>query len=161
MPGLGAPVSAGLILHPADTARAATTLRALTRLLSQQGIKFEDTPNGQSAPIQGFTAHWQSVDDVIGIGTDAAVGKAVTDSIVDSDKFKRVLAEDGVDTDSKTLGVLYVDVPSLVNLGSAFGAFKDATDAETLDNLKHVGGVLFWAGRDGDTVVSDLFVEST
>ncbi len=111
--------------------------------------------------IQGFTAQWRAVDDVIGIGTDAAVGNATKDSIVDSDKFKRVLAEDGVDSSSKTLGLVYVDVPSLVNLASAFGGFKGAADAETLENLKHVGGVLLWAGRDGDTVVSDLFVEST
>ena len=70
--------------------------------------------------------HWRAVDDVIGIGTDAAVGDAVKDSIVDSDKFKRVLAEDGVDSGSKTLGLAYIDVPSLVNLASAFGAFNDA-----------------------------------
>ena len=159
--GPGAPVSAGLILHPSDPARGATTLRALTRLLSQQGTKVSDTADGQSAMIQGFTARWRAVDDVIGIGTDAAVGNATKDSIVDSDKFKRVLAEDGVDSGSKTLGLLYVDVPSLVNLASAFGSFKGAADAETLENLKHVGGVLLWAGRDGDTVLSDLFVEST
>ena len=67
--------------------------------------------------------HWRAVDDVIGIGTDEAVGDAVKDSIVDSDKFKRVLAEDGVDAGSKTLGLAYVDVPSLVNLASAFGGF--------------------------------------
>ena len=53
------------------------------------------------------------------------------------------------------------DVPSLVNLASAFGAFKDASDKEALENLKHVGGLLFWSGRDGDTVTSDVFVEST
>jgi hypothetical protein len=159
--GPGAPVSAGLILHPSDPARGATTLRALTRLLSQQGTKVSDTSDGQSAVIQGFTARWRTVDDDIGVGTDAAVGNATKDSIVDSDKFKRVLAEDGVDSGSKTLGLVYVDVPSLVNLASAFGSFNGAANAETLENLKHVGGVLLWAGRDGDTVVSDLFVEST
>ena len=105
--------------------------------------------------------HWRAVDDVIGIGTDPAVGDAVKDSIVDSDKFKRVLAEDGVDIDSKTLGLAYVDVPSLVNLASAFGAFKDASDKEALENLKHVGGCSSGRGRDGDTVTSDVFVEST
>ena len=51
-----------------------------------------------------------------------------------------MLAEDGVDIDSKTLGLAYVDVPSLVNLASAFGSFKDAGDKEALENLKHVGG---------------------
>ena len=72
-----------------------------------------------------------------------------------------MLDEDGVDLDSKTLGLAYVDVPSLINLASAFGAFKDAGDKEALENLKHVGGLLFWSGRDGDTVTSDVFVEST
>ena len=52
-------------------------------------------------------------------------------------------------------------MPSLINVASAFGAFNDASNKEALDNLKHVGGVLFWTGRDGDTVTSDVFVEST
>lgn len=160
--GPGAPVSAGLILHPPDPERGATTLRALTKLLTQQGIKFEDTADGQSAAIQGFAARWRTVDDVIGIGTDTAVGNAVKDSIVDSDKFKNVLAEDGVASDAKTLGLAYIDVPSLVNLANAFGNFEnDPANKEAFDNLKHIGGVLFWTGADGDTVTSDLFIEST
>jgi hypothetical protein len=72
-----------------------------------------------------------------------------------------VLSEDGIDSGSKTLGLAYLDVPSLVNVATAFGAFNGAGNQEALDNLKHLGGVLFWAGRSGDTVTSDLFVEST
>ena len=145
--GPGAPVSAGLILHPTDASKGATTLRALTKLLSTQGIKFTDTADGQPAAIQGFVVRWRTVDDVIGIGTDAAVGNTAKDSIVDSDKFKRVLAEDGVDSGSKTLGLAYIDVPGLVNLAGAFGSFDSASDKEMLDNLRHIGGVLFWPGR--------------
>jgi Protein of unknown function (DUF3352) len=159
--GPGAPLSAGLILHPADAAKGATTLRALTKLLSSQGINFTDTADGQQAAIQGFVVHWRAVDDVLGIGSDATVGDSAKDSIVDSDKYKRVLAEDGVDSGAKTLGLAYIDVPSLVNLGAAFGSFNSPGDKETLDNLRHIGGVLFWTGRDGDTVTSDVFVEST
>ena len=159
--GPGAPVSAGLVMHPADAAKGAATLRALARALATQGIKFDDTADGQSALIQGFAARWRAVGDDLAIGTDAAVGNAVKDSIVDSDKFKRVLAEDGVDSGAKTLGLAYIDVPSLINIASAFGAFNDASNKEALDNLKHVGGVLFWSGRDGNTVTSDVFVEST
>ncbi|MDX6628587.1 MAG: hypothetical protein QOH00_833 [Gaiellales bacterium] len=159
--GPGAPLSAGLILHPADAAKGAATLRTLTKLLTSQGITFTDTADGQKAAIQGFVVHWRAVDDVIGIGSDAAVGDSAKDSIVDSDKYKRVLAEDGVGGSSKTLGLAYIDVPSLVNLATAFGAFNGASGKETVDNLRHVGGVLFWTGRDGDTVTSDVFVEST
>jgi hypothetical protein len=159
--GPGAPVSAGLVMHPADAAKGAATLRALARALATQGIKFDDTADGQSALIQGFAARWRAVGDDLAIGTDAAVGNAVKDSIVDSDKFKRVLGEDGVDSGAKTLGLAYIDVPSLINIASAFGAFNDASNKEALDNLKHVGGVLFWSGRDGNTVTSDVFVEST
>ena len=158
--GPGAPLSAGLILHPADAAKGATTLRALTKLLSSQGINFTDTADGQQATIQGFVVRWRTVDDVIGIGSDASVGDVAKDSIVDSDKYKRVLAEDGVDG-GKTLGLAYIDVPSLVNLAAAFGKFDSASAKETVDNLRHIGGVLFWTGRDGDTVTSDVFVEST
>ena len=52
-------------------------------------------------------------------------------------------------------------MPSLVNLAAAFGKFDSASAKETVDNLRHIGGVLFWTGRDGDTVTSDVFVEST
>jgi hypothetical protein len=159
--GPGAPVSAGLVMHPADAAKGAQTLRALTRALATQGIKFDDTADGQSALVQGFAARWRAVGDDLAIGTDAAVGDAVKDSIVDSDKFKRVLGEDGVDSGAKTLGLAYIDVPSLINIASAFGAFNDASNKEALANLKHVGGILFWTGRDGNTVTSDVFVEST
>jgi hypothetical protein len=159
--GPGAPLSAGLILHPADAKAGATTLRALTKLLTTQGIEFTDTADGQQAAIQGFVVRWRAVDDVLGIGTDQAVGDLAKDSIVDSEKYKRVLAEDGVASGSQTLGMAYVDVPSLVNLASAFGSFDSASSKEAIDNLRHIGGVLFWTGRDGDTVTSDLFVEST
>jgi len=135
-------------------------VRALTKLLSSQGINFTDTADGQQATIQGFVVRWRTVDDVIGIGSDASVGDVAKDSIVDSDKYKRVLAEDGVDG-GKTLGLAYIDVPSLVNLAAAFGKFNSASAKETVDNLRHIGGVLFWTGRDGDTVTSDVFVEST
>ena len=49
--GPGAPVSAGLILHPTDASKAATTMRSLTKLLSTQGIKVTDTADGQQAAI--------------------------------------------------------------------------------------------------------------
>jgi hypothetical protein len=55
----------------------------------------------------------------------------------------------------------YIDVPSLVNLATAFGQFNSANGKETVANLRHIGGVLFWTGRNGDTVTSDVFVEST
>jgi Protein of unknown function (DUF3352) len=159
--GPGSPLSAGVILHPKDATAGAATLRALTKLLTAQGIKFTDTADGQQATIKGFVVRWRAVDDVLGIGTDEAVGDVAKDSILDSDTFKRVLAEDGVDVGSKTLGMAYVDVPGLVNLAGAFGALGGGNGNEVLDNLRHVGGVLFWTGRDGDTVTSDLFVEST
>ena len=159
--GPGSPLSAGVILHPQDATAGAATLRALTKLLAGRGIKLTDTADGQQAAIRGFVVRWRAVDDVLGIGTDEAVGDVAKDSIVDSEKFKRVLAEDGVDVGSKTLGIAYIDVPGLVNLAGAFGALGGGNGNEVLDNLRHVGGVLFWAGRDGDTVTSDLFVEST
>jgi hypothetical protein len=159
--GPGAPLSAGLVLHPDDATAGASTLRSLTKLLSAQGIPVTDTADGQKAVVQGVVVRWRAVDDVLGIGTDEAVGDVTRDSIVDSDAFKRVLAEDGVDAGSKTLGLAYVNVPALVGLARAFGGIGGANAAEAFDNLRHVGGVLFWTGRDGDTVTSDLFVEAT
>jgi hypothetical protein len=159
--GPGVPVSGGVILRPQDSTKGAATLRVLTGLLAQQGIKFENTADGQTTTIQGFTVRWRSVDDVIAIGSNLSVGDVAADSIADSDKFKRILDEDGVGSDTKTLGLAYFDVPSLVDLASAFGAFNGADGKEALENLRHVGGVLFWRGQDSDTVTNDLFVEST
>ena len=161
--GPGAPLSAGLILHPADVERGAATLKALTQAADPAGHHGRRTPPTASRPtIQGFAARWRAVDDAIGIGTDAAVGNAVKDSIVDSDKFKRVLDEDGVDIGSKTLGLAYVDVPEPGQPRERVRRLQGAPQRqEALENLKHVGGVLFWSGRDGDTVTSDVFVEST
>jgi hypothetical protein len=157
--GPGAPVSAGVVMHPTDAEAGATTIRALTRLLTQQGIKFTDTADGQSAAVQGFAVRWRHVADVLGIGTDATVGDIAKDSFADSEKYKNILAEDGIDSGAKTLGVAYLDVPSLINLASAFGGFNGNQAA--LDNFKHVGGILVWRGQDGDTVTNDLFVETT
>ena len=124
--GPGAPVSAGMILHPEDVPRGADDAEGADQAADPAGHQVHGHRGRPAAAIQGFTVRWRTVDDVIGIGTDATVGNTAKDSIVDSDKFKRVLAEDGVDSDSKTLGLAYVDVPSLVNLASAFGAFEDA-----------------------------------
>ena len=104
---------------------------------------------------------WRAVDDVIGIGTDAAVGDAAKDSIVDSDKFKRVLAEDGVDAGSKTLGLAYVDVPSLVNLATRSAASTARATRRRSTTSSTSAACSSGRGRDGDTVTSDVFVEST
>lgn len=156
----GIPVSGGVILKPDDPTKGAATLRVLTGLLAQQGLKFEDTADGQTTTIQGFTVRWRNVDDVIAIGSNLSVGDVAGDSIADSDKFKRLFDEDGIDSDAKTLALAYFDVPGLVDLASALGSFNGADERETLDNLRHVGGILFWRGQDGNTVTSDLFVES-
>ena len=133
--------------------RAPTTLRALTQAADHAGHQVHGhrgRPAGLGPGLRRALArgrrrarhrHRRGVGDV------------AKDSIVDSDKFKRVLAEDGVDSGSKTLGLAYIDVPSLVNLATAFGAFNDASGKEALDNLRHVGGVLFWTRarrRHGD-----------
>ncbi len=158
--GPGAPVSAGAVMKPQDVEQGATTVRAITKLLAQQGIPFEATTNGQSTALQGFIVNWRHLADSLAVGSDPAVGDPVKDSFADSDKFKRILEADGVELGDDTIGVAYLDVPSLVNLAAAFGAFKDAEQKEALENLKHVGGILFWGGQSGNTVTSDVFIES-
>ena len=61
---------------------------------------------------------------------------------------------------AQALGRADVEVPSLITRAGVFGAANDASGKQAIENFKHVGGLLFWSGRDGDTVTSDVFVES-
>lgn len=157
--GPGLPASGGLLLKPADAAKSADTLRAVTKLLGARGIVVHDTGDGQDATLGTFSGRWRKVDDVLAIGTDATVGDTVKDPLFESDAVKKLFADAGLDPGAKTAGAVYLDVPKIVDLVTALGQLSStSTDQQTIDNLRHVGGILEWTSRDGDLAVSDVFV---
>ena len=157
--GPGLPASGGLLLKPADAAKSAETLRAATKLLGARGIVVHDTGDGQDATLGTFSGRWRKVDDVLAIGTDATVGDTVKDPLFESDAVKKLLADAGLDPGAKTVAAVYLDVPKIVDLVTALGQLSSTSaDQQTIDNLRHVGGILVWTSRDGDLAVSDVFV---
>ena len=149
-------------MHPADAAKGADTLRALTRALATQGIKFDDTADGQSALIQGFAARWRAVGDDPR-DRHRRGGRRRRQGLDRRQREVQARARRG-----RRRRRLQDARPRLHRRAqpdqrrdARSARFNDASNKEALDNLKHVGGVLFWTGRDGDTVTSDLFVEST
>ena len=157
--GPGLPATGGLLLKPADAAKGADTLRAITKLLAARGVAVHDTGDGQDATLGTFSGRWRKVDGVLAIGTDATVGDTVKDPLFESDAVKKLFADAGLDAGAKTAGAVYLDVPKVVDMVSSLGALSSAsTDQEAIDNLRHLGGIVAWTARDGDLAVSDVFI---
>ena len=158
--GPGVPVSAGLLLKPADAKQGGETVRALTKLLGARGIVVHDTSDGQDATAGTFSGRWRNVDGVIAVGNEATVGDTAKEPLFETAAAKKLFADAGIDPTSKTAGALYVNVPKLVDMATSLGSLSSsAQDTEAIDNLRHIGGVLAWTTRDGDLAVSDVFVD--
>ena len=157
--GPGLPATGGLLLKPADAAKGADTLRAITKLLAARGVAVHDTADGQDATLGTFSGRWRKVDGVLAIGTDASVGDAVKDPLFESEAVKKLLADAGLDPGAQTAGALYLDVPKVVDMATSLGALSSSSiDQESIDNLRHLGGIVAWTARDGDLAVSDVFI---
>jgi hypothetical protein len=52
-------------------------------------------------------------------------------------------------------------VGRLLGLAKSFTSDSSASDKEALENAAHVGRVVAWGAKDGDTVTADLFIEIT
>ena len=158
--GPGLPASGGLLLKPADAAKGAATLRALTKLLATRGIVVHDTGDGQDATLGTLSGRWRSVDGVVAIGTDATVGDKVKDPLFESAAVKQLFSDAGLDPTAKTAGAFYLDVPKLLDVATSLQALSSspATDQQSIDNLRHLGGIVAWTARDGDLAVSDVFI---
>jgi hypothetical protein len=153
----GVPVTAALLLHPNSTAAAAVTLRKITRLLgSSAGLTFSDsaTGDGQTTTASGLTVGWHRAGDLIAISNDPTAGAPPTDSLADSDTYKRVAGEAGMP--DKVSGVVYLDIPALLQLSSGLGATPGASaDA----SLSHLGPFLAYATADSSSASADMFLE--
>jgi hypothetical protein len=158
--GPGLPVSAALLLKPADTAKGEATLRKVTAALAKQGVaQFTDGNGGQTTQAGGLPVGWRKTGDLLAVSNDPKAGEAVSSSLADDASWKDFQKAIGV-PDSVT-GILYVNVGRLLGLAKSFTSDSSASDKEALENAAHVGRVVAWGAKDGDTVTADLFIEIT
>jgi hypothetical protein len=158
--GPGLPVSAALLLKPADAAKGEATLRKITGALAKQGsAKFTDANGGQTTQVSGLPVGWRRSGDLLAVSNDPKAGDAVSSSLADDSSWKDFQKAIGV-PDTVT-AILYVNVGRLLGLASSFTSDSSASDKEALDNAKHVGRVVAWGTKDGDAATADLFVEIT
>jgi hypothetical protein len=158
--GPGLPVSAALLLKPADPTKGEATLRKLTAALAKQGAaQFTDANGGQTTTVSGLPVGWRRSGDLLAISNDPKAGDAVSSSLADDASWKSFEKAIGV-PDSVT-GILYVNVGRLLGLASSFSSSSSASDKEALANAGHVGRVVAYGTKSGDTLTADLFVEIT
>jgi Protein of unknown function (DUF3352) len=158
--GPGLPVSAALLLKPADPAKGEATLRKITAAIGKQGIAtFTDGNGGQTTQVSGLPVGWRRSGDLLAISNDPKAGDAVSSSLADDSSWKSF--EQAIGVPDSVTGILYVNVGRLLGLASSFTSSSSASDKEALDNASHVGRVAAWGTKDGDTLTADLFVEIT
>jgi hypothetical protein len=158
--GPGLPVSAALLLKPADAAQGEATLRKVTAALGKQGVAtFTDANGGQTTQVSGLPVGWRRAGDLLAISNDPKAGDPVSSSLADDSSWKDFQKAIGVP--ASVTGILYVNVGRLLGLAQSFTSSSSASDKEALDNAAHVGRVVAWGAKDGDTISADLFVEIT
>lgn len=158
--GPGLPVSAALLLKPADATKGEATLRKVTAALEKQGIAtFLNANGGQTTQVSGLPVGWRRAGDLLAISNDPKAGDPVSSSLADDASWKAFQKAIGV-PDSVT-AILYVNVGRLLGLAQSFTSSSSASDKEALDNAAHIGRVVAWGTKDGDTISADLFVEIT
>ncbi len=117
--GPGLPVSAALLLKPADATKGEATLRKVTAALAKQGVAtFTDANGGQTTQVSGLPVGWRRAGDLLAISNDPKAGDAVSSSLADDASWKDFQKAIGV-PDSVT-GILYVNVGRLLGLAKSF-----------------------------------------
>ena len=158
--GPGLPVSAALLLKPADAAAGEATLRKVTAAIAKQGAAtFTDANGGQTTQVSGLPVGWRRSGDLLAISNDPKAGDAVSSSLADDTSWKDFQKAIGVP--SSVTGILYVNVGRLLGLAAPFTSNAGPSAKEALDNASHVGRVVAWGAKNGDTLTADLFVEIT
>jgi hypothetical protein len=156
----GAPPSGALMLLPKDPAAAAASLTKITAAISKLGGS--DVPpiaplpqgEGQIADAgDGHKVSWVRDGDLIAIGVDTG-GAPPTGGLGSSDRFSQ--AADAAKLPDEVTGLLYADVPGLVDLAQRTGG--EQIPAEALANIRALGGVLAWSTTDGDVANAELYV---
>jgi hypothetical protein len=152
--GPGIPIGGALILHPADTQKAADTMRKLTRYaVAESPGQFTIKPipgNGEQLVFAaGFSLTWSVEGDTIVLTNESTAGRPADEPITDSSKFTDLLAKAGAPDDANAL--FYLDTPGLLSL-------IPSTNSMGAD-AKAIGGVVAWQEHGSDTYRAGLFLE--
>ena len=141
----GMPISAALLLKPANLDDGLATINRLVRTFTQgSGAKV----HGNSLEIApGMDVTWKKVGDVIAVGNDPQAGTAPGQTLADSQSYQDFLSAAGAPSGASVS--LYVDTPGII------GMFPGTVDP----NLKHLGGIAVWTTAAGSSVTTDLFVQ--
>jgi hypothetical protein len=158
--GPGLPVTASLLLHPADAAAGEATMRKITAALTKmENVPFTNANGGQTTQVQGLSVGWRRAGDLLAVSNDPKAGDKPTSPLGDDSGFKSF--EKAVGVPDKVNGLFYLDVGRLLGLAKGFMGNASASDQEAIDNLAHVGRVIVYGSQDGSTLTSDTFVEIT
>jgi hypothetical protein len=155
----GTPVRGGLVLHPADAAKAADVMHRITAAVAKfSSVRF--TPlaggNGEEATVNGLHISWQKTGETFTVSIEPGAAGAGTGSggLDANGTYKRLIGEvGGADNASAEL---FVDVQKIVDAATAAGA---TISPEARTNLSHVGGIAGVAKTDGDAQSLDALVE--
>ncbi|HEY1478991.1 MAG TPA: DUF3352 domain-containing protein [Gaiellales bacterium] len=158
--GPGLPVSASLLLHPADAAAGEASLRKITAALTKSAnIPFTDANGGQTTALSGITAGWRRSGDLLAVSNDPKAGDAVSSPLADDASWKAF--EKAVGVPDQVTALFYLDVGRVLGLAKTFMGSASASDQQAIDNASHVGRVVAYGTTDGSTATSDMFVEIT
>jgi Protein of unknown function (DUF3352) len=156
----GAPAKGGLLLKPADAAAGAASLTKITAAIAKQGgkdaPKFAPLPTGegQLTTLSGHDLSWLHEGDLVALGFDTG-GAAPGGGLGQSDRFHSVGSAANVP--AKVGGLLYADIPGLVDLAQRSGSGPIPADA--LANVRALGGLLAWSTQDGAVAKAELYVQ--
>lgn len=143
--GPGAPVTAALMLKPADPAAAAAAMSRITAAISRKDhqLHFHWLPGhrGQVAVVRpGLSIGWHRVGDVIAVSNSATAGGPQASPLTTNALFQTVAHQAGLPEHVSSLG--YFSVPSLLSALPIGGGSHSA-------DLSHLGGLLLWSSVDG------------
>jgi len=155
----GTPVRGGIVLHPADAAKADDVMRRITAAVAKFAPNVKFTPisggAGEEATVNGLHIAWQQTGETVAVSIAPGSASGATSGGFDAnDTYKRLIGEVG--GASGAAGELVVDVQKIVDAATAAGA---TMSAEERSNLSHVGGVAAVAKTDGDAQTVDALVE--
>jgi Protein of unknown function (DUF3352) len=141
--GPGAPLTAAVLLKPADPAAATAALTRITAAIAGRDptLHFHWLPGhrGQVAAVRpGLTVGWHRTGDVIAISNSLTAGAAQSSPLSANALFQSIAHQAGLPQNVSSLG--YFSVPSLLSALPAGGSQKGVVD--------HLGGLLMWSAVD-------------
>jgi hypothetical protein len=143
--GPGVPVTAALMLKPADPSAAAAAMSRITAAVSHRDhkLRFHWLPGhrGQVATVRpGLAIGWHRIGDVIAISNSSTAGARQSSPLTTSALFQSVAHQAGLPQNVSSLA--YFSIPSLLHALPIGGGGSQA------QVLSHLGGLLMWSAVD-------------